>query len=345
MSTDFEIEEIIQSNLHLIEHYLIDKASKHFLAPIDEIQIIETITKQKIGETGQVLISTVLYDTALGPTSTQVAFKYFESVANLMAEVKNSIELDVLFKTSPEFGTPKLLFASTRDPPLVIYEGLDAVNYDELEFEGKAKFAGRLLAEVHQPICKNINFEVYKSFSRQLANRYESVDLETKISHAMGRLTDRIEHMSSGGNPFNDFHQSNLMMSVFDEQVSKTYLLDPEFMSKESFDRMEDIGVFFGQQLLNEYISTGDVVEGVKDVHEFLKAYEEKNIENGGMEWRSIYKNGNPLIFYLGIWLLMDNEHKAAQLYDGDITHPDILKRVEFLLWIEEKDPFNFHFE
>ena len=165
MSADFEIEEIVQSNLHLIEHYLIDKASKHFLAPIDEIQIIETATRQKIGETGQVLISTVLYDTSLGPTSTQVAFKYFESVANLMAEVKNSIELDVLFKTSPEFGTPKLLFASTRDPPLVIYEGIDAVNYDELEFDGKAKFAGRLLPEVHQPLNKNINLRNQRDFS------------------------------------------------------------------------------------------------------------------------------------------------------------------------------------
>ena len=345
MSDDIEIEEIVQSNLHLIEHYLIDKASKYFLAPIDTIQIIETKTRQKIGETGQVLISTILYDTPLGPTTTEVAFKYFESVANLMAEIKNSIELDVLFKTSPEFGTPKLLFASTRDPALVIYEGIDAVNYDELDYEAKPTFAGRLLAEVHQPINKNINFEVYKSFSRQLANRYESVDLETKISHAMGRLTDRIEHMSSGCNPFNDFHQSNLMMSVIHDQVSKTYLLDPEFMSKESFDRMEDIGVFFGQQLLNEYLSTGDVETGVKDVHTFLKAYEGKNIENGGMAWKSIYQNGNPLIFYLGIWLLMDNEHKAAQLYEGDITHPDILKRVEFLLWIGEKDPFNFNFE
>ena len=113
-------------------------------------------------------------------------------------------------------------------------------------------------------------------------------------------------------------------------------------MEKGNFDRMEDMGVFFGKQLLDEYMEKGEITKGIRDVHEFLWGYEKKNIENGGLKMSDIYRHGCPISFFIAIWVLMDTYEQVMVSHDGDFSAPETQKRVDFVFHILNNDFFVF---
>ncbi len=340
MSND-EIENVVQQNCHLIQEYLIEVASKQFRAPVYNLQLTATQTKQRFGASGQLLISDIYYDTEYGENSTNIAFKYFNEEAGALVELKNSIELDFRFKSHPHFATPKLIFASTKDPVLLIYEGINAINYDEIEVTNKASHAGELLAAIHRGNPKPVNKDIYKGLARMIGKYIEATGLEKKISDGLGRIFNKMENAMSGCDPFSDFHQSNVMLSTQDDLINKVYIIDPEFMQKGRFDRLEDVGTFFAFQLLNEYKETKSIKNGLREVNEFLKAYQRLNLIQQGLTWKQMYPNGCPLSFFVAQWAIMDSLDKSMRLQKV-ITDPELLLQIKFADYILSTDPFKF---
>lgn len=336
-----EIEEVVQQNSYLIQEYLIGMASKQFKAPVSEFQMTATQTTQKIGATGQVLISTIFFDTEYGSGQTNIALKFFQNEQNAMDELKNSLELDVRFKTHPHFATPKVIFASTKDPVMIIYEGLNAINYDEIDHPDKASHAGKLLAAIHHGGSRPVDTDIYKGLARMIGNYIAPTGLEKDISRGLGLNYSRLEGAMSGCNPFSDFHQSNVMLSITDDFVNKVYVIDPEFMQKGSFDRLEDVGTFFGAQLLREYVTTGGINTSLVDIQVFLKSYEELNIFNLGLPLKKMYPSGNPLGFFIAQWAIMDAIDQSMRM-KVPMTAPQIMQQLKFVKYIFETDPFSF---
>ncbi|MCY3414094.1 MAG: hypothetical protein INQ03_20790 [Candidatus Heimdallarchaeota archaeon] len=340
MSSD-EIESIVQNNIYLIQEYLYEAASRQFRATVTNLEFKATQTVQKIGASGHVLISTIFYETEYGNNQTQVAFKFFNNEQNAMAELKHSLELDVRFKSHPHFATPKVLYASTKDPLLIIYEGVSAVNYDECEILDKAIHAGQLLAAIHTGKVKPVDTETYKGLARIIGTYIAPTGMEREISQGLGRAFDRLSNAMSGCNPYSDFHQSNVMLSSTGEIIDKVYVIDPEFMQKGRFDRLEDVGTFFAKYLMLEYQATGAIHNGLRELDQFLKAYEEYNMNNQGVSWQQMYPNGSPLSFFIAQWAIMDAIDQSMRL-GVQITEPNLVNQIKFAKFILSNDLFKF---
>lgn len=336
-----EIENIVQQNCGLIHEYLLEEASKQFHAPVYNLELTATQTNQRFGASGQLLISNLYYTTEYGEGQKTVAFKYFNDEAGALTELKNSLDLDFRFKSHPLFATPKLIFASTRDPVMLIYEGLHATNYDECNIVGKATQAGKLLAAIHGGTKRPVNTEIYQGLARMIGTYIEPTGLEKQISQGLGQSFAKLEGAMSGCNPFSDFHQSNVMLSTSENLINKVYIIDPEFMQKGRYDRLEDVGTFFAFQLLNEYIERRSINDGYRDIMEFLKAYQVLNVQQQGDPWKRMYPNGCPLAFFIAQWAIMDAIDKSMRL-ELPITDPKLLIQIKFAEYILSEDKFRF---
>ncbi len=337
---DPELEAFIQGNISLVDTYLKDRATRYFHEPVNDINVYWTETKRKVGVTGEVFISKIYYHTEYGDYQATIAFKYYLDEGNILPEIKNALELDIRFKSSPEFGVARLLYTSTKDPIMAIYEGIPGINYDEIAFSNKAYYAGRILAELHTHKTKNVDLQTYKTLAQLIAMKFAVTGKEREISLGLGKTLRKIDGRLSGCNTHGDFHQSNVMLHISDNEVMKTYILDPEYMQKGNFDRMDDMGTFFGDQLLQEYLETGDIRNGINDVYLFLNGYNRRLLENGGKSLKEMYPQGNPLTFFVSQWALMKILDDANRYYSEDITNPTGTKYLNFVLYILNRDPF-----
>ncbi|MFV2014950.1 MAG: hypothetical protein ACC656_05960, partial [Candidatus Heimdallarchaeota archaeon] len=124
---------------------------RKFRSTINQLEFTATQTTERVGASGRVLISNIYYETEFGEAIETVALKFFENTTSAITEIRNAMMLEIKFRAAPEFGIPRVIFASTKDPVLIIYEGIQATNYDEMVIEKKAWEAGRLLATIHGP--------------------------------------------------------------------------------------------------------------------------------------------------------------------------------------------------
>ncbi|MHA2251195.1 MAG: hypothetical protein ACXAD7_12600 [Candidatus Kariarchaeaceae archaeon] len=334
-------EATVQAMIPLLKPHFIEHASKHFRSNIKDVNFVATHTREKSGASGQVLISTVYYMTEYGEASADIALKYFQNTTNAIIEIKNAMELEIKFKSAPEFGVPRVIFASTLNPVMIVYEGIKGTNYDEIEIKNKSREAGRLLATIHGYEVKPVDTDLYRDLSRMIGTHLATTGSEKGISKGLGYYYQRLEGANSGCNPFSDFHQSNVMVSFSGDQINKVYIIDPEFMQKGRFDRLEDMGTFFGQQLFLEFSSTGSVRKTISDINEFFLGYEEKNIENGGIQLKEMYPHGSPLPFFIAQWALMDTLDIAFNR-GGDLASPETRARLNFVKFILQPNQIEF---
>ncbi|MCH8907954.1 MAG: hypothetical protein IH840_12770 [Candidatus Heimdallarchaeota archaeon] len=333
-----EDESMVQSIVPLLRPHFINKASRFFKDNVNEFEFIGTATKARQGASGKVLISKVHYETEHGRGSEDIALKFFENPVGAVTEIKNAMNLEIKFRAAPEFGIPKVIYASTKDPVLIIYEGINATNYDEIEIAGKAKDAGRLLSTIHGPLTKTVDSELYRFLAQKIGTYIAETGMEKDIAEGLGFYFQRIEGSLSGCNPFSDFHQSNVMIAEANDIISKVYIIDPEFMQVGSFDRFEDIGTFFGNQMFLEFTATGAITKGIEDLRDFLTGYQVKNLENGGMRLVEMYPKGTTLPFFIGQWALMDAIDIALNR-GGTITSGEAFARIQFVQFV--LDPAN----
>ncbi|MHA2171584.1 MAG: hypothetical protein ACXAB7_16980 [Candidatus Kariarchaeaceae archaeon] len=334
-------EATVQAMLPFLKPHFIEKASNHFNHPVTDLQFTATATREKSGATGQVLISKVYFETEFGDSSADVALKYFQNSTNAVTEIRNAMELDIKFKSAPEFGVPRVIFASTLNPVIIVYEGIEGKNYDELEIDNKALEAGRLLATIHGAEVRPVDTDLYRDLSRMIGTHLSVTGMEKDISDGLGHYYQKLEGANSGCNPFSDFHQSNVMISHSGDQITKIFVIDPEFMQKGSFDRLEDMGTFFGQQFYHEYLETKLIQNGLQDLREFFLGYQEKNLENGGSTWEDMYPSGCPLPFFIAQWALMDALDMAFNR-GGDLSSSDTISRLRFVKFILQSAQIQF---
>lgn len=334
-------ESTVQAIIPLIKDYFKGEASKEFGNIVNDIQYSHTNTREKRGVTGSVLISDVTFDTEYGQTSRTIALKFFEDQESALNELANAMELEIRFKTVPEFGVPNVIFASTLNPILIIYEGVEGTNYDEISISNKQEEAGRLLATIHSPVVKPVDTEIYKNLIRMLGDSLSTLGMEKDISNQLSLYFSKLEGANSGCNPFSDFHQSNVMLTHYEDEIHKAYVIDPEFMQKGQFDRCEDIGTFFGFEMFNDYVKNSSVKTSLKHVDQFLKGYQTKNLENGGQKWTEMYPKGCPLQFFIAQWALMDALDLAVNR-GKQLDSPEIKTRLDFTIYILQNITIKF---
>ncbi|MFV2014949.1 MAG: hypothetical protein ACC656_05955 [Candidatus Heimdallarchaeota archaeon] len=156
---------------------------------------------------------------------------------------------------------------------------------------------------------------------------------EHEISNGMGYYYQMLENAFSGCDPFSDFHQSNVMIKTINGDIAKVYIIDPEFMQKGSFDRLEDVGTFFGYQLFLEFEQTNSITIGLRDVNSFFEGYQSKMIEMGGVSWNQMYSNGCALPFFLAQWALMDALDMVINR-GGNLKSPEALTRLNYAKYV-----------
>ncbi|MCE7737008.1 MAG: hypothetical protein GPJ54_19135 [Candidatus Heimdallarchaeota archaeon] len=333
MTDSSELEQTVQTMLPILKNHFYEMAQRKFRAKINQLEFTATQTTERAGASGRVLISNIYYKTEYGEATETVALKFFENTNSAITEIRNAMMLEIKFRAAPEFGIPRVIFASTKDPVLIIYEGIQATNYDEIEIEKKAWEAGRLLATIHGSEVRPVDKTLYRDLQRMIGAQLAETGFEQQISNGMGYYYQMLENAHSGCDPFSDYHQSNVMIRTINSEISKVYIIDPEFMQKGSFDRLEDIGTFFGYQLFQEFEEKHHVNTGLKDIHEFFVGYQSKMHEMGGPNWKQIYPDGCALPFFLGQWALMDALDMVINR-GGNLKSPEALTRLNFAKYV-----------
>ncbi|MDH5402767.1 MAG: hypothetical protein OEZ01_06755 [Candidatus Heimdallarchaeota archaeon] len=340
MSEDSK-EQTVQSILPLVKSYFLEEGSKIFKTMINTVEFTATQTKLRRGVSGSVLISTVYYNTEYGSANCSIALKFFEDKSSALNEIKNAMALEYKFKSAPSFGVPKVIFASTSDPILIVYEGVSGTNYDELIVENKAYEAGRLLSLIHGSQSRPVDLDIYRNLIRMLGSHISTTGMEKQLSNSLSNHFLKLEGALSGCDPFSDFHQSNVMISTINQRISKIHVIDPEFMQKGNFDRLEDVGTFFGHQLLDEFIKTNGIKQGLIDINEFFKGYQQQATDTNGMSLSAMYPRGNPIAFFIAQWAIMDALDIAINR-GGDLNSPDVMIRLKFSLFVLDSVEIKF---
>ena len=337
-----ELEQTIQSLLSLLEPHFRERARRKFKRNVKEFQFTATQTTERMGASGRVLVSNVYYQAGDEQSFDTVALKFFQNSASAITEIRNAMDLEVKFRAAPEFGIPRVIFASTKNPVLIIYEGIIATNYDEIDVPKKAWEAGRLLATIHGGTIRPVETALYRDLSRMIGQHIAETGMERDISQGLRHYFEKMEGAQSGCNPFSDFHQSNVMIAATNNEIDRCYVIDPEFMQTGSFDRLEDTGTFFGHQLYQEYVATGAIDQARQDLHEFLNGYDSKLKELGAEPLRMIYPRGNPVSFFIAQWAIMDALDIALNR-GGDLKSAETLTRLNFAKFIlNPRNEFQF---
>lgn len=333
MTESYELEQTVQTMLPILKNHFHERARKKFKSKITQLDFTATQTTERAGASGRVLISTIYYETEFGEAEETVAMKFFENTNSAITEIRNAMMLEIAFRAAPEFGIPRVIFASTKDPVLIIYEGIQATNYDEMVIEKKAWEAGRLLATIHGSETRAVDMTLYRDLQRMIGAQLAETGFEQEISNGMGYFYQMLENAYSGCNPFSDFHQSNVMIKTINNEIGKVYIIDPEFMQKGSFDRLEDVGTFFGYQLFQEFEQTNRIDIGLRDINEFFAGYQSKMLEMGSLSWKQMYSNGCALPFFLAQWALMDALDMVINR-GGNLKSPDALTRLNYAKYV-----------
>ncbi|RMG20852.1 MAG: hypothetical protein D6732_28240 [Methanobacteriota archaeon] len=330
---------------HMLKDHLVDELEKFYRRKVNHFDIHSIQSQERFGATGSLIIAKYSISTDIGDFDRHLAIKFNPSKESALEELKNAILLENQFFSFPQFGVPKVLFMSTSDPNVLIYEGIEGINYDEIEEKGKLPYlAGQLLALIHGGEIRPVQEELYRDLARILGRKLATTGKELEISQAMGGAFNTIQQASSGCNAFSDFHQSNVMVTFSDGKPIKMWVIDPEFMQEGSFDRMEDVGTFFGFQFLKEYQIAGTYEQAKIDLLQFLRGYDSIFYQLSGRRLFEIYPHGFPIQFFIAFWVLMDGLDLAEnRLNDPTFSHPEIQDRIDFALkFLRDQSFINF---
>ncbi|MCK4955461.1 MAG: hypothetical protein KAS63_08875, partial [Candidatus Heimdallarchaeota archaeon] len=141
-----------------------------------------------------------------------------------------------------------------------------------------------------------------------------------------------------GSDAFGDFHQSNLMIRATTQgEVVSIALIDPTFWMQGSFDRFEDMGTFFGRQILVEYRETQSILRSLDDIQRFIQGYDVHLREVNGSPLKELYPKGYPLDLFMSTWAMMDIIDKTTN-QGIPFDHPDVilLKDLAFFFLTEQ---------
>ncbi len=338
-----EVLPYVHPVIKMLEPYIRAEAGKHFGQEVEVLELGEIKSKEKFGATGSLLIVSIEFVTEFGPYLSSLAIKFVPSKASAMLELKNATLLENQFFAFPQFGIPKILLATTDNPVVLIYEGIEGINYDEIpRKQDLPKWAGKMLALIHGSEIRPVDDSLYRDLARILGKSLEHTGMEVQISNAMGRAYQNIQQSYSGCNAFSDFHQSNVMVTYANSTPIKMWVIDPEFMQVGSFDRMEDVGTFFGFQFLMEYIETGEFVRATLDLLKFLDGYNEILFQLTGRKLYEIYPNGIPVPFFIAMWALMDAIDLAVnRIGNNSYSHPEVVNRLNFAVALLNNQKFH----
>ncbi len=314
--------------------YYREQALLHFDDNSKIVNIKISQVKEKTGASGTVYLTNVTVETKKNQFPVFIAIKIAEDKVSVLKELKNAVLLENRFLTHPEFGIPKVIYSTTYNPPIMVYQGINGVNFDESPpVPKKYMLAGMLLAIIHGGSLKTVDRDLYKNFSRIIGKNFAASGHEPAISTGLGKALRYIGKKNEGCDAFSDFHQSNVMVNLSKhEQIEKMWIIDPEFMSAGNFDRMEDIGTFFGQELFIEFASTSDIQITAKNIAEFLTGYSQKFFQLSETKFEHLYPSGYPLAFFISQWALMDALDKASQ---GLTEEWD--QKIQFALFLLEE--------
>ena len=340
-----DIESYVFSILPHFTDLFLELASQKTNSEIIGIEFLKTNTYSKRGSEVLLLISEIDFIASnlskrVFKLKQSLAIKFAKDTNTALTEMKNSLLLESKYFGTPEFGTPKVLTASTSQPIFLVYEGINGINYDECEtILDKAFWAGRLLGILHGKQLAPVDDTLYKNYMRKLTQLLENTKYEESLSKRLSLAFTQLKGADSGSTIHSDFHQSNVMFTVVENntKVSKVYVIDPEFMEVGYFDRMEDVGVFFGKQFFKEYTTSRTIENSIHDFQEFMRGYNSFLAENADENTIfKIYSQGVPIQFQLVLWALADALFLIKN-QEGDeinVTHPKILSRMEFSLFI-----------
>lgn len=337
-----ELENGVLQILPLFKTYFLEIAGKITSSKVVDVEFVETNTTSNRGRGGTLLISDVTFNVILDedtlfPLTRKIAIKFAQDLKSAIKEMKNSMLLESKYSSHPRFGTPKILYGNTHDPIILLYEGIDGVNYDVCNtVPNKSFYAGKLLSILHSSNLQPVDDLLYQNYVRKIVQYFAATGMEREISISMGQEFNRIKGVSSGAVIHSDFHQSNVMLTTgYDGSVHKVYVIDPEFMTTGHYDRMEDVGTFFGNQALIEFNKSKNILNTIRDIKIFLMGYNE-NLANSPqkLNLNTIYPNGIPLAFFISLWALLDAlDYVMTRTEGNSLDHPEVIIRINFGLF------------
>ena len=340
-----KLEEYVKSILPIFNENFKDMASLETGVDITRVEYTLTESRRTRGSAGLLIISDVHFkafdiDNHSVSLRKLIAVKFTEDPKSIALQVKNSFMLESKFFSSPTFGTPKILYASTSNPGMLLYKGVEGKNYDESDkILDKSYLAGKLISIVHGRALQPVDDFLYQNYTRRVSQILSGTGKEQEFSTGFKRAFDKLKGLNSGCVTHSDFHQSNVMFVTNKEEneARKVYIIDPEFMGKGHLDRMEDVGTFFGKQFLDEYKQNEEIQQGYIELKDFIKGYN-NHLSDGksGVNLDMIYPKGLPIQFHIANWALLDasdfliNRSKEEEGFD----HPEIKLRFKFALYI-----------
>ncbi len=335
-------KEILVSIGKHFTYYFAGEAYSYFKDIYPDIEFLDVKRTQRIGREGKINLITYTYDINNNTFSKALAIKFSHNKDSLIREAKNSLKLEKLLLENALFSTPKFLFLNTGEPPYIVYEGIEGVNYDDIPyFPGKASLVGRLLAILHGSDLKKADMSDYMKWYRNLVTTLFSDLQEQKfLLRKMHEFSELIKESYSGANIFGDFHQSNIIFQLDENNnIVRVHVVDPEFMSDKIYERSDDICTFFAQQLVEEYIKSGNIRTTTDHMIEFLEGYE-SILKLRSVTLKDIYPKGHPFDFFIAQWILFDILDKIKN-FNIKMSDPDVVARKKLLFYLLENNVLN----
>ncbi len=339
------IKTTLISLIDNFSYYLVDEARKSTGKDVRNISIKDVEYVKRRGRFGEVYVVDVFYSSEFADNhKSKLAIKFVENIDEAITEMKNTALLEKKFSTRSIVRVPRYIYVNLQKPTFIAYEGITGLNYDEIDMiPDKSFWAGYVLAIIHGGSPRKVIYDVYEEmFRRLILNVFKGSDKEQEIMLKSRNLLDMVKMSSGGCDAFGDFHQSNLMIrltSVGD--IVSISLIDPTFYMQGSFDRFEDVGTFFGRQILIEYRETENeqFPNTMKDIHQFLQGYDIHLREINTPPLAEIYPKGFPLDLFIGFWALMDYIDKiTTQNIPPDHIDLHLLKELAYIFLT--KHPF-----
>ena len=312
------------------------------------LEIKQTKTRSKRGAEGSLYITRVFFEADGTEMSAIVAMKFPNEAKSIKNELINSLLIERRLSHFFTFSTPKVLFASTMTPPIIVYEGIEGKNYDELpNSHEKAFLTGRLLATIQGINMGYVDISLYKDLIRILGLKGDQIKhgFEKEFLEGCKFFVNMLEKNSEESLIFGDFHQSNVMISGLEEfdKLRTIYVIDPHYVQVKGFSRAEDIGIFFSNQAFEEWRVTGNFSAVLKDFHSFLQGYDYQLSYLNGPSLSQIFSNGLTVDYFIAQWGVldaMDYPNRVAKSIPQATILKEMTERVDFSVEILKRRPF-----
>ncbi len=331
---------------HLIQlvssfsYYLIDEARKDSGKDVLEVKINDLEYYKAGGRFGEVYVVDVFYSSEYGQHKSKLAIKFIEDALDVLIEIRNSSFLEKKFSTRSIVKIPRYIYVNLKPPTFIAYEGITGINYEDAHtVVDKSFWAGYVLSIIHEGKPRPVITDIYEELYRRLVlSIYGGDEKEQEIMEKSKNLIEMVSSSHGGSDAFGDFHQSNLMIRATTQgEVVSIALIDPTFWMQGSFDRFEDMGTFFGRQILLEYRQTQSILRSLDDIQRFIQGYDVHLREVNGSPLKELYPKGYPLDLFMSTWAMMDIIDKTTnQGVPSD--HPDVilLKDLAFFFLTEQ---------